>query len=112
MSKVVVVEHVDAVAIVTMNRPAALNAISLELARSLIDTIEQLNADSATRGIVLTGAGDKAFCAGVDLSEARQMTPERIETWFGTVCHIYKTILLTDKPFIAAINGIAVGGGP
>ncbi|MCB1739675.1 MAG: enoyl-CoA hydratase/isomerase family protein [Gammaproteobacteria bacterium] len=111
MTTVVSVDITDGIATLTMNRPQALNAISLELATTLATTIARLDADENVKGMVLTGAGDRAFCAGVDLSEARQMTVERIESWFGTVCNIYKTILLTNKPFIAAINGIAAGGG-
>ena len=63
------------------------------------------------QGIVLTGAGDRAFCASVDLKEARAVQVADIEQWFGTVCNIYKQILQTDKPVIAALNGVAAGGG-
>ena len=60
---------------------------------------------------MLTGTGDRAFCAGVDLREARAVQVHEIEHWFGTVCNIYKQILLTEKPVIAALNGVAAGGG-
>ena len=111
MSNPVLVEATDGIATVTLNRPASLNAISGALAESLIGNIRRSVADPTVKGIVLTGAGDKAFCAGVDLGEARAMTVDRIESWFGGVCEIYRTILMTDKPFVVALNGIAAGGG-
>lgn len=107
----VLVDHDDGVATLTLNRPTALNAISIALADSLKAEIRAANADAGVKGIVLTGAGDKAYCAGVDLTEARGMTVDRIESWFGGVCEIYRTILESDKPIVVALNGIAAGGG-
>jgi enoyl-CoA hydratase/carnithine racemase len=63
------------------------------------------------RGVVLTGAGDRAFCAGVDLAEARAVTVDQVEGWFGTICAVYGQILMTEKPVIAALNGVAAGAG-
>jgi enoyl-CoA hydratase/carnithine racemase len=111
MSDVIKTSVSERIMTITLNRPQALNAISGELASTLIETIRSANTDSAVAGLVLTGAGEKSFCAGVDLIEARAMTAERIESWFGGVCEIYRTILMTDKPFIAALNGVAAGGG-
>jgi enoyl-CoA hydratase/carnithine racemase len=111
MSEVVLCDRVDGAAVITLNRPDALNAISTELAAALIEAIEGANRDPKIKGMVLTGAGDKAFCAGVDLQQARAMSVDRIEEWFGLVCSIYTTILNTDKPFVIALNGIAAGGG-
>jgi enoyl-CoA hydratase len=99
------------IALLMLNRPNALNAISRELARGVAEGLHRLDADPAVKGIVLTGAGDRAFCAGVDLQEARHVQVHEIEAWFGLVCNCYKQILMTDKPVIAAINGIATGGG-
>jgi len=111
MTAVVEIEHRDRVAILRFNRPAALNALSVELARAIADSLIALDGDESVDGIVLTGAGDRAFCAGVDLQEARTVQVHEIEGWFGTVCNIYKQILLTEKPVIAALNGVAAGGG-
>lgn len=111
MSEVVVVERVGETAILRFNRPNNLNAISLALAQGIAATLIELDNDDTVKGIVLTGAGERAFCAGVDLFEARGMQVADIEHWFGTACNIYKQILLTNKPVIAAINGIAAGGG-
>lgn len=111
MPDVVYVERAGEIAILRFNRPDNLNALSLALARGIAATLIELDGDHGVRGIVLTGAGERAFCAGVDLHEARGMQVADIETWFGTACNVYRQILLTDKPVIAAVNGIAAGGG-
>ena len=111
MSSVVEIDRQGAVAILRFNRPQALNALSLELARGIAQTLVELDADDDVDAIVVTGAGPKAFCAGVDLREARAMQVADIESWFGTVCNVYRQILLTEKPVVAALNGVAAGGG-
>lgn len=111
MTDVVDIAREGRVSIIRFNRPDALNAISIALAKGVAAALIEQDADDGVDGIVLTGAGDRAFCAGVDLREARTKEVADIEEWFGTVCNIYKQILLTDKPVIAALNGIAAGGG-
>ncbi len=111
MTDVVIVERAGGIAILRLNRPDRLNALSMALAKAIAATLIELDNDDTVRGIVLTGAGDRAFCAGVDLHEAREMQVADIESWFGTACNVYRQILLTDKPVIAALNGIAAGGG-
>ena len=111
MSDVVEIELRDGIAVLRFNREKALNALTMELARGISDGLIDLDARGDVRGIVLTGAGDRAFCAGVDLKEARNVQVAEIEDWFGTVCNIYRQILMTEKPVIAALNGVAAGGG-
>ena len=101
----------DGVAVLTLNRPQALNAVSIELAEALAAALDDCGADPGTRAVVLTGAGDRAFSAGVDLREASTMEVPRIEEWFGTVCRAYTSILAVDKPVVAALNGLAAGAG-
>lgn len=111
MSNAVRTEMRGEIALLIMNRPDALNSITRDLARGVANALIRLDADPAVKGIVLTGAGDRAFCAGVDLQEARGTEVHEIEEWFGLICNIYKQILLTEKPVIAALNGLATGGG-
>jgi crotonobetainyl-CoA hydratase len=103
------VETVGAVAVLTLNRPASLNAIDTALGDLLGDTLARLDADPAVGACVLTGAG-RAFCAGMDLTEFAAGRPldaaRRPERGFaGFVRH------RLDLPVIAAVNGVAVGGG-
>ena len=101
----------DGIAVLTLNRPRALNAVTIELAEALAAGLAECGSDPATRAVVLTGAGDRAFCAGVDLREASTMEAARIEEWFGAVCRAYTGILAIDKPVVAALNGLAAGAG-
>lgn len=111
MSNAVEIEVTENIAILRFSREEALNALTVELARGIAEGLIELDRRDDVRGIVLTGAGERSFCAGVDLREARGVQVAEIEEWFGTVCNIYKQILLTEKPVIAALNGVAAGGG-
>ena len=111
MFKTVTIEQDDNVAILTLNRPEALNAVNRQLAADVCAALTRLNDDPVTRAIVLTGAGERSFSSGADLKEARDMQVHEIEAWFGGVVNIYRTILMIDKLVIAAINGVAAGAG-
>jgi enoyl-CoA hydratase/carnithine racemase len=111
MTDSVAIEIDDRIAVLKLNREKNLNAVSADLARGVADGLIKLDDDDGVDGIVLTGAGDRAFCAGVDLIEARDAKPADIESWFGNVCNIYRQILATRKPVIAAVNGVAAGAG-
>lgn len=111
MTGIIQIDHRGEIAVLTFNRPHAMNALTQEIAEAIADSLIGLDSDPAVKGIVLTGAGDRAFCAGLDLAEARATRVEDVEQSFGTVCNVYKQILLTDKPVIAALNGVATGGG-
>lgn len=111
MNNTIAIEMRGDIALLILNRPDALNAISGDLARGLSDALITLDPDPAVKGIVLTGAGNRAFCAGVDLQEARDIQVHEVEDWFGRICNCYRQILMTEKPVIAALNGVATGGG-
>lgn len=111
MNDSVAIETDDRIAILKLNREKNLNAVSGDLARGVADGLIKLDDDDGVDGIVLTGAGNRAFCAGVDLIEARDAKPADIESWFGNVCNIYRQVLATRKPVIAAVNGVAAGAG-
>lgn len=111
MDSPLAVERRENLAIVTLNRPEALNALNSELRRALARTMGELNADDGVRALVMTGAGERAFCSGLDLKEARQVTPEEVEARFGEMRDMYQSIRMLDKPLVVALNGVAAGAG-
>ena len=96
--------------LITLNRPARLNAVNRQLARDVVSALRDADADAGAHAIVLTGAG-RAFSAGADLAEARGLSVGEIEGWFRDVADCYRQILLVDKPVVAALNGTAAGAG-
>jgi crotonobetainyl-CoA hydratase len=104
------VERRGNVMVITINRPEARNAINAAVSIAVGDAMEQAQQDPDVRAVVITGAGDKSFCAGADLKALAKgeniMHPERPKWGFaGYVRHFI------DKPTIAAVNGTALGGG-
>ena len=95
-------------AIVTLNRPPA-NAISETLMRELNAALSELESDDAVRAVIVTGAGDKIFCAGADLGSAFQGSDVGTFIRFGN--SVVRRIERFPKPVVAAINGHALGGG-
>ncbi len=100
-----------AVAVLLLDREARRNALSREALLAFGRLGRECVADPEVRAIVITGAGDKAFCAGADLKERQHMTPDDVRVQVG----LYRTELgvldKSPKPVIAAINGVAFGGG-
>jgi enoyl-CoA hydratase len=100
-----------AVAVVTIDRQDALNALNVETLTELRDRLRELAADADVRAVVLTGAGEKAFVAGADIKYMSGLDPEQAKGW-GALGHEAGRLLETmPKPTIAAINGFALGGG-
>jgi enoyl-CoA hydratase len=102
----------DGVAVVTLNRPEAMNALSRALRQALQDAIVQLDADPAVKVIVLTGAGERAFTAGLDLKEL-STDPLGMGAANATdpAQNPARAVLACSKPIIGAINGVAITGG-
>ncbi len=107
---VVLVSRDGPVAIVTLNRPQAMNALSQALRRDLAKVFRKLEADDDVRAIVLTGAGTRAFTAGLDLKELGQQGLGAANAE-GPDDNPVKAIEQTGKPVIGAINGVAITGG-
>ena len=107
----VVYEKKGAIAYVTVNRPKVLNALNAPTWADLRVAFEDARDDAAIRGVILTGAGNKAFIAGADISElahATALDAERASRFGQEVLDLVETL---GKPVIAAINGFALGGG-
>lgn len=105
------VEVRDRVATVTLNRPDRLNALDRALRSALAETFDTLHADEDVWAVVLTGAGDRAFCAGVDLKEAKDLPHAHLVPHRGEGRNAFEAVLECGKPVIAAVNGWALGGG-
>lgn len=109
----VLVEYVSdgRVAIITLNRPHADNAITTELAAQLIEVLETIAARSSVRVAILTGAGDRAFCVGGDLYQRKNMTKEQWLRQRQVFDRVLYTLRQLRRPIIAAVHGMAYGGG-
>ena len=103
----------DGVATLTLNRPDAMNAINQRLKDELAHTLERVESDDEIRVLVITGAGEKAFCAGADLKERAGSDPSPAEFYFRhkATQQLFSRLEALSKPVIAAINGVAFGGG-
>jgi enoyl-CoA hydratase len=101
----------SAVAVVTIDRPDALNALDVPTLTELRDRLAELARNDTVRALVLTGAGEKAFVAGADIKYMSGLDPDGAKAW-GALGHEAGLLLETmPKPTIAAINGFALGGG-
>ncbi len=96
---------------ITVNRPSVRNALNSATMRELESAFEQADADTATRVIILTGSGDKAFVAGADINELAKLSPVEGRDYSLAGQTIFDFIENLGKPVIAAVNGYALGGG-
>jgi enoyl-CoA hydratase/carnithine racemase len=108
---ILLTEEKEQVALLTLNRPEVMNALNFSLLYALKEQIEALQIRSDIRVIIITGAGDKAFCAGADLKERATLNPAQVKEFILTIKNLFSSIEYLNKPVIAAINGIALGGG-
>ena len=108
---VVLTGRVGAVATVTVNRPAVLNALNAETVETLTRVLGELRDDADVRCVVLTGAGDRAFIAGADIREMATLTPVQAKAMSDGGHRLCALIETLGKPAIAAVNGFALGGG-
>ncbi|HYM83794.1 MAG TPA: enoyl-CoA hydratase-related protein [Candidatus Dormibacteraeota bacterium] len=99
----------DGVALVTIDRPRAMNALDFELLRRLAGALEDLDLDATVRCIVLTGAGTRAFAAGADIKELAEQTPVTLTS--SRAFETWDRIDRVGLPVVAAVRGYALGGG-
>ena len=111
-SDILLLQQIDHVLVVTLNRPHAANAINLVMVTELVDLLFELHLDPGqTRCVVLTGAGERVFCGGGDMKERGTMTPEAVRRQRGMMEQLITYLQSCPVPIIAAVNGAAIGGG-
>ena len=101
----------DGVAVLSIDRPEAMNALDVETLGQLRDHLTELRKDDAVRVIVLTGAGDKAFAAGADIKYMSGLSVEEAKVWGALGHQVGQLLEIAPKVSLAAINGFALGGG-
>jgi len=106
----ILTERSDGVAVITLNRPEKLNALSYPLVRELDDALTQYEADEEIKAVILTGAGDRAFSTGADIHEMAGLSGEELATRQEVRGRATWHIATFGKPLIGAINGLAYGG--
>jgi enoyl-CoA hydratase len=104
-------ERSEAVVVMTLDRPEKLNALSAELLDELLAAVEILEPDPSARVAILTGAGDRAFAAGADIASMATMATAQAKAFSDRGHRLGAAIEQSRLPFIAAINGLALGGG-
>jgi cyclohexa-1,5-dienecarbonyl-CoA hydratase len=105
--KNILYEVKDEVAEVTINRPP-LNILNVETLRELTDALKEARKDTQVKVVIITGAGTRAFCAGVDV---RDHFPDKIETTLKVFHNVFHVLINVEKPVVAVVNGYALGGG-
>ena len=109
--KNITVEKRNGIAFITINRPDVLNALNIETVDELRRAALELRHDNEAKGIIITGAGEKAFVAGADISELRDLGPEGAKQYSLRGQHVLSIFENMQKPVVAAVNGFALGGG-
>jgi len=101
----------DGIVELTLNRPQKLNALNRGVLGELEDAINRVEQDASIRGLILTGAGEKAFVAGADIAELAAQSPSEAQRLSASGQRLFRRLEQLPKPSIAAINGYAFGGG-
>ncbi|MFZ0240385.1 MAG: enoyl-CoA hydratase-related protein [Desulfobacterales bacterium] len=101
----------EGLATITFNRPKALNALSIELLREFDQALDVVSGDDTVRAVILTGAGDKAFVAGADITELSTLDALQAKGFSQAGHNVINRLQLLPVPVMAAVNGYALGGG-
>lgn len=107
----ILLEKKGLIAVATINRPKALNALNSEVLTDLDELVSAVKADADIRALVITGSGEKAFVAGADIGEMSTLTKEGGEAFGKHGNDVFRAIETLPIPTIAAVNGFALGGG-
>jgi enoyl-CoA hydratase/carnithine racemase len=99
------------VAILTIQRPEVYNCLNYAALLSLKEKISEISANNDVRVVIVTGEGDRAFCSGADLKERKSMTAEQVAQYIVAIRDTFTALEKLPQPVIAAINGVALGGG-
>ncbi len=99
------------IAIIKINRPEALNALNTDVIFELSRTIDIVGVDDDIKAVIITGVGERSFCAGADISYMVGITPIMAEKYASSAQEVLNKIEKLEKPVIAAVNGFALGGG-
>lgn len=111
MSSTLTFDLTDGIARLTVNRPDKLNALNAIVVAELGDAVTRIETDAAVRGVIVTGAGTKAFVAGADIAELTEQNPTTGRNRALTGQQAFRRLERCGKPVIAAVNGFALGGG-
>ena len=109
--KYIQLEPQGEIAVLRINRPEALNAMNIDVISELSRTIDILGADESIKVVIITGSGEKSFCAGADISYMVNINPIDAEKYASSAQSVLNKIERLEKPVIAAVNGYALGGG-
>lgn len=104
-------EEKDKIAYVTLNRPTSLNTFDYQTLIELNEVVENIHLNKKVRGVIFTGAGDKAFSAGADLKERKTLGEQEVRRNVKKIRDCFNAVYQLNQPTIAAVNGYAFGGG-
>lgn len=111
MSDLVLFHQQDGLGWITLDRPEVMNALSFDTLGRLGEIIDAIAADDDVRVVLVTGSGEKAFCAGADLKERRDFTEEQTVAFVHRIGETFGRLAALPQPSIAVMNGVAYGGG-
>jgi len=111
LSYIQIERRTDDIAIITINRPEVLNAINVDVIAELSSAIDIVSVDDNVKVVIITGKGERSFCAGADIRYVANIDPIEAERYASLVHSMLNKIENLEKPVIAAINGYALGGG-
>ena len=109
--KYIQLEPQGEIALLRINRPEALNAMNIDVISELSRTVDIVGADESIKVVIITGTGEKSFCAGADISYMVNIDPITAEKYASSAQSVLNKIERLEKPVIAAVNGYALGGG-